>query len=226
MRRPSQAQAAFDRIRYMVSHAGVYRNGDQPTKLGIEVVAQHWNSDDVPNILVVWSGGREGGMAAAGTQSRLPTINELAIYTVDPVNSNRFVEIVIPTNANTIDFRAADFATQIRQLIVSPEAELTRLCDRIRICGDAQSADGGIGGVWFDLRLTPDETALASTAPESVEWTELGWAQGIASSGQGTATVNGTCGIATGTNGVDGTRSGFESLIDPVFWFRQPPVCL
>ena len=86
---------------------------------------------------------------------------------------------------NTIDFRMADFAVQVRQLILSPDAEFTRLCDRIRVCGNAQSADGGTGAVWFDLRLTPDESALSSVAPQTAEWTQLQWAQGIASSGQG-----------------------------------------
>lgn len=181
----SQAQAALDRVRYMVSQAGVYRETGQPTTLGLAVVTRHWNADEVPNILVVWSGGRNGGMADAGTQSRLPAINELVFYTADPANPGRFVEIVIPGDASTIDFQAADFAADIRFLIQSAGAETTRLCDRIRICGDPQSVNGGTGGVWFDLRWTPDDDALSSVAPETTQWIELGWAQGIASSGQG-----------------------------------------
>ncbi len=181
----SQAQAALDRIRYMVSHAGVYRQSGQPTTLGLAVVTQTWNTEELPNILVVWSGGRTGGMAAAGTQNRLPLVNELDVYAPDPTNSGRLAEIVLPDDSSTIDFGAAEFATRIRQLIANTSSERTRLCDRVRVCGNPQSAGGGTEALRFDLRMTPDDTALASVSPQTQQWIESGWAQGITSSGQG-----------------------------------------
>lgn len=178
----SQAQAATDRIRFMVSHAGVYRDGGQPTMLGLAVVTQSWNTGDVPDILVVWSGGRNGGLAAAGTQNRLPRVNELVLYAPDPATSGRLVEIVVPTDSSTIDFRAADFDSRVRGLLVSADAETTRLCDRVRV---AEAGGSSTTAVRFDLRLTPGDDALASVSPQSEAWLALGWAQGIASAGQG-----------------------------------------
>ena len=183
-----QAQASFDRIRFMVSHAGVYQLDGEPTCLGLAVVNHRWSSFDLPDVLVVWSGGRNGGMAEAGLQRRLPGVNELVLYTPDSNDPSRLVEIVVPGNAAAVDFRDPGFANVILSLLRSANAEPVLLCDRIRVSHFSESHDSlasDVGNVRFEVEQTPSDSDLASIAPGTFEWIDLPWAQGIVSSESG-----------------------------------------
>ncbi|GAB4140134.1 MAG: hypothetical protein Tsb009_09340 [Planctomycetaceae bacterium] len=180
----SQTQASLDRIRYMVSHAGVYRLDGEPTVAGIAVVFQQSGTSSVPNILVVWSGGRDGGMADAGLQTRLPLISELVIYTTDPRNPEQLLEITVPGNNNSIDFQDSSFDSTIRQIIQSGNVDKTLLCDRIHVV-QLPNSIAQIGAVRFDLQRTPSDAELVGVMPQTSTWLELPWAESIASSDRG-----------------------------------------
>lgn len=192
-----QAEAALSRMKLMVSEAGVYDVDGEPTTLGVKVVAHDWYGLDFRDVLVVWSGGQDGGQAAAGLQRRLPRIQELVVYAPDPDNVRRFVEFSFPESdadfSATIDFRAADFNDEILALIESADVRKTVLCDRLRraeLPGSDSTGPVTLGGVRFELRQTPADEELAAVAAIGDEdeqqqvWNALQWAQGIAAGEQ------------------------------------------
>jgi prepilin-type N-terminal cleavage/methylation domain-containing protein len=184
----AQAQAALERIKYMVSQAGVYEIDSSPTALGLAVVSREWSTYSLPQILVVWSGGREGGMADAGTQTRLPVVNELVIYTYDPDDPQRLVELVVEDDSSDIDFTAAGFADTVLALIESESAEKLLLCDRLRrsvLAGAVPFSDPGVGHVFFEIETLPSDDSIAAATPGTSDWNGLLWSQGVVSSDSG-----------------------------------------
>ena len=197
----SQATAAIDRIKWMVSSAGVYQLPDQPPVLGLAVVPHQVGTVMLPDVLVVWSGGRSGNLAAEGVQERLPRVSELVIYAPDSSDARRLLEITVPSDSSEIDFRDTNFESRILSLIASRAADPVLICDRIRVSeldrqGKILTANGANAGslvssaakaanVRFELTSTPDETALATAAPGTPEWYDLPWVQGIVSGDSG-----------------------------------------
>jgi Tfp pilus assembly protein PilV len=127
------SRAVLERISYMVSQTGVYKVAGQPTRLGMAVVTRTAGTASVPDVLVLWTGGRNGGMAAQGVQSRLPTVGELLIYTWDASRPNVLLEIAFPNQTASFDFAASDLSTTVTQLIASRSAESSPLCERLRV---------------------------------------------------------------------------------------------
>jgi hypothetical protein len=177
----TQANAAIDRIRFAAADAGVYRLSGQPTVLGLAVVRRTWSSYSMPSILVVWNGGRNGGMSKAGVLTRLPTANELTIYAPDTTVPSRLLEITLPSHTDSISFTAASFATTIASLIADSGAQKVVLCDRLRT--SRLTTGGGtpatVGNIWFELEQMPSDTALSPTTPGTAAWNALIWSQGI-----------------------------------------------
>ena len=128
-----QARAAIERIEFMVSQTGVYGLAGQPTRMGMAVVQRPVGSVQVPDVLVLWTGGRSGGMAANGLQRRLPTVSELLIYTCDANSPGQLVEVAFPGQTVAFDFAASDLATTVSNLLASSAAEKIPLCDRLRL---------------------------------------------------------------------------------------------
>ncbi len=123
----SQGQFSTERIKSAVRRSGMYRIGASSTVVGTAVV---WNFDR-PEILVVWTGGREESLSDRGTLNRLPYAREIVIYAPDPEEPHRLVEIAMPSATGTVDFTSAGFETRIRQLIAnSDENERVTICDR------------------------------------------------------------------------------------------------
>lgn len=176
-----QAEAAMDRIRYMISHAGMYETSGQPVVAGIAVVNHSAGLDYFPDVLVVWSGGRTGGKAAAGLQTQLPKINELVIYLPDPSDPRTLVEMMIPGNSSTIDFRSGSFATTILSLISGGGTEKVSICNRLR---SADISSSTWGGAWFEVTQSPSDTELLAT-PGTSQWNALVWPQAIVTSESG-----------------------------------------
>mgnify|MGYP001489646793 CR=1 FL=1 len=128
-----QSGVAMERVRYMVSQTGVYEVDGQPTTLGLAIVKRNWTLFRLPEVLVVWSGGRDGGMAEAGVLNRLPLASELVVYAPDPAEVAHLLEFSFPGNSSIIDFNAVDFNDTIERLIVSNGAESVLLCDGLRV---------------------------------------------------------------------------------------------
>ncbi|MFM9963514.1 MAG: type II secretion system protein J [Planctomycetaceae bacterium] len=181
-----QAQAAIERIQYMISQTGVYDLAGQPTRVGMTVVQRSVGTTLIPDVLVLWTGGRSGGMAATGVQTRLPTVGELLIYTWNPSNPSQLIEIGFPGQTATFDFAASDLPTVVANLLSSSTAEKIPICENLRL--SAMNSGGGnisIGNVRFVLTMTPSDTELATAAPQTTAWTQLNWPQGKFSSRSG-----------------------------------------
>ena len=176
-----QAQAALERVQFMINECGVYQTSGQPTVLGLAAVSHGWYMFELPDTLVVWSGGREGGRAARGVVERLPRIDELVVYSVDPDDPQRMVEFTFPTLTSSIDFQGANFESTILGLLSSDAAEKTRLCDRLRVSEltPSDGTDTAYGNLQFTLTFTPSDGEIASATPGSSAWRDLMWSQSV-----------------------------------------------
>lgn len=193
----SQAQitATFDRMKMMITQAGVYQVGGQPPQVGLAVVSHPWNSIDIANTLVVWTGGRNGGISDQGTLTRLPKISELLIYTSDPNDAHNLIEIALPDVDSAIDFNSSSFNSTIRSAIKSSDAESALLTNRIKSSQFILSGSpwgSPVGNIRFELVKTPSDSSLSGVAPGTSDWMNLSWPQGTASSTSGLrqATIN------------------------------------
>ena len=181
-----QARVTVERIKYMVSQAGVYQLAGQSPVDGIAVVERASGSYRFPEILVVWSGGRTGGMVNNGVLTRLPVINELVIYAPQYDDPTRLVEIIDLNNTNTIDFTSASFGTTILSIVAATQSSKTLLCDRVHttmpvVVGSSTAA----GNVRFECRESPTNAALNGVSPGSATWYSLVWSQGVVTSDSG-----------------------------------------
>lgn len=193
----SQAEitASFERMKLMISQAGVYQVNGQPPRAGLAVVTRPWNYIDLPDVLVVWSGGRQGGISQNGVLNRLPRMNELLVYTSDPVETQHFVEIAFPDATAEIDFRSSSFASTIRTAIQSNQAETALLSKRLK---NSQYMLSGkpwgpcAANINFRMTSTPDDASLLTVSPGTSGWMNLPWPQGTvsASSGLRQVTIN------------------------------------
>lgn len=175
-----QGRAVLDRIRWMVGQAGTYRIDGGRVRLGVEVIARTTDGVVLPEILVVWSGGRSGGIQEKRQPTLvLPRINELVIYVPDPGAANRLVEIQFPSNTSTIDFASSGFQTQILSLIAGSTADQRlMLADRLRVCRLSESG-ASIGCLRFELLQKPTEAQVTNTVVGSDQWHALPWSQGM-----------------------------------------------
>jgi hypothetical protein len=208
-----QANAAIERMKFTIADAGVYKLTGQSSVLGVAVVRRTWSSYGMPSILVVWNGGRNGGMADAGVLTRLPKVNELTIYSPDPATPSRLVEITLPARTDSIDFGSSSFSTTVLSLFNDSGLQKVTLCDRLR---SSQLTTGGgspasAGNVWFEMEQMPSDTSIAATTTGSSAWNALIWSQGIVGGDFGLrqATLRIELQLALGTAG---TPSGTLSM--------------
>lgn len=183
-----QARVGLERWRWMVAQAGTYQVSGQSSTVGLAIVSQALGSQLVPDTLVVWSGGRDGGMAGAGLQARLPRASELVIYAPDATRPERWVEVTFPGNSQSVDFRDANFSTTIRSLLTTPTASRVLLCDRVRTV--AVSSSQRVSGLRFTLYQVPSDGELSGVSSGSAAWYELTWAGGVATGSSGMRQAN------------------------------------
>jgi hypothetical protein len=186
-----QGQITIGRIQYMVSHAGVYRNDSGRTVLGLRVVKRAWADYDLPDVLVVWSGGRQGGLAAQGTLDRLPTADELIVYAPDPADPRRFLEYAFPSTTVPVDFESVTFDAGIFALIESADAEPALLCDQLCVTRlDNGFSRQTVANIRFEAESFPSDDEIASNPAGTAGWYDLRWSQGIVSFDTGLRQTN------------------------------------
>lgn len=159
-----QAQAAIERVRFMVTQVGVYKVTGQPSRLGLAVVSRSVGDQQVPDALVVWSGGRSGGMSASGVQSRLPILGELLIYTANPSTPSELVEIAFPGQTTAFDFSASDLSSQVATLLAAKTGEVIPLCDALRVA----TVSGSSTSVFMPPMTMPPMTGPSSPYGPSI----------------------------------------------------------
>ena len=191
-----QANAALERIKFMLSQTGGYRVTGQPPRLGVAVVTRSVGSTTVPDVLVLWTGGRNGGLAALGTQARLPVASELLVYTWDVGLPNQLSEVAFPSSATNVDFAASTFADTISSLLASPSVDRIPLSDRLRVSllpnKSSAASTQSVGNVRFGVTWAPTDAELANVSPVTSQWYQLNWPQGTVGSRSGMrqATLN------------------------------------
>jgi len=184
----SQVSAAFDRIKMMVSQAGVYQVSGQTPQVGLGVVTHTWNFYDVPDTLVVWTGGRNGGISEQGTLARLPKMSEILIYTIDPNDKHNLIEVALPESNTDVDFNSSSFKNLIHTAINSDSAESALLCNRLK---NSQFFLSGTpwgpaaGNLLFGIIKTPSDSSLSGVTVGTSNWLNLDWPQGTASASSG-----------------------------------------
>jgi hypothetical protein len=172
--------------------------------LGAVVVSRPVGSSSLPDALVLWAGGRSGGMAANGVQTRLPVVSELLIYTWNAGTPSQLIEAAFPGQTAAFDFAASDLSTQVTNLLASNTAELIPLCEQLRVSSLSTSSAAtslltplilpttptssspssstasamSVGNVRFTLTQTPSDSDLATVTPQTTAWTQLNWPQG------------------------------------------------
>jgi hypothetical protein len=169
---------AVGRVHDAVNRSGTYRLGSGATVAGIAVLL----TDDRPETLVLWTGGRDASLAEQSPLGRLPRANELVIFTPDPAAPGRLVEIVVPTANDSVDFEGSAFATRVRQLINASSAEKVTICDRLRV---VESGGVAVPAVRFEQDVTPAASQLASATPGTSAWRDLPWAGGVSTTTSG-----------------------------------------
>lgn len=184
----AQSRAVIERVRFMVSQAGVYELPGSPTQAGIAVLPRLFGPYELPETLVVWSGGPTGGMAGQGVQPRLPLASELVVYIPADAAPNELLEVTFPGNSTPVDFRSVGFPATVRLLLASPGAQQTMLANRLRkvLLDGVGAVPGSVAGsVRFELETSPDDVALSTTLAGTQAWYELTWPQGMVSSTSG-----------------------------------------
>ena len=217
-----QAAAAFERIKYMLAHTGTYRLTGQPTRLGLAMVPRTLGTATIPDVLVLWTGGRNGGMSALGTQTRLPVASELLAYTWDSTNPSQLLEVAFPSSTNNIDFAATDFATTITSLLSSLTADRIPLCGHLRVTSLSATATtptpvttyptGGMYGP--SISTTPTTTTSTTDASETIGCARFDIAWAPTDAELATATVGSTLWYQLNWPlGAVGGRSGMRQAI-------------
>lgn len=189
-----QAAAALGRMKFMVSQSGTYRLNGQPARLGMAVVNRTVGSTSIPDVLVLWTGGRDGGMAALGTQTRLPVASELLIYSGSSGSPNQLIEVAFPGNTAVIDFLASNFTDTITALLASATAERIPLTDRLRVSSLSTSASAvspGISGTSYSTSQTTPMSPYGNSTTSYPASTTAPVAPAAAPTTAGTTTVGG-----------------------------------
>lgn len=183
-----RARAALDRISAMVAEAGTYRIAGQPTVLGLAVVDRVRGPMPLPEILVVWSGGRNGGLAAQGELTRLPRCDELVVYEADPANLRVLSETAFPGDSSSIDFSSTAFGATILSKLASAAAQRAVLCEPVRVVpltGNPGPSIPDVPAVRFETESLPSDDDLLGVPSGTQAWLDLPWCQGIAAGGLG-----------------------------------------
>lgn len=184
----AQTTAAFDRIKLMISQAGIYQVNGQPPQVGLAVVTSSWNYHNLPNILVVWTGGRNGGLSDQGVITRIPNLNEILIYMVDPYEKRTIVEFAFPDLDYPLDFNYVYFSNVIHFVIRTSYAEPVLLSNRVKRSKYVVSGEPWgktTGNLLFEIVKTPSDASLSGISSGTSAWLNLPWPQGMVSSGSG-----------------------------------------
>lgn len=148
-----------------------------PVFPGFAVFSEVTGKTTFPDTLVVWSPTDE----PADPQG-LPRVNEVIVYTPDPANPRRLLELSDPNDTRTVPpLTATDvWLQELAKFKVRSTTQRVQLTSLLRI---ARAADGNGSSVAracvrFDVRLSPSDTELAAY-PSSKSWSELPWVQDV-----------------------------------------------
>jgi hypothetical protein len=139
---------------------------------GCLVVSESAGGWDFPDTLVVWS-----PTGAAANPSGLPRVNELVLFTPDPLFPSRLIELREPGNTASAPAasNAAAWATLIDSLKSSGSAIKTELSDRLRTAAVTEGGSDLRGCVRFSVVLAPGADYWAEYKASTRAWNALDW---------------------------------------------------
>lgn len=139
---------------------------------GCLVVSETVGTWEFPDTLVVWSPS-----GSAADPNGLPRVNELVIYTPDPVLPSRLIELRNPSNTATVPAASDDagWATLVDNLKVSVASVKTELSDRLRIGAVSGGSGDSRGCVRFTTSLAPSAEWWAEYKAGTRAWNALDW---------------------------------------------------
>jgi Tfp pilus assembly protein PilW len=161
------ARVALDRI-----HRAVRTAEASEQFPGCIVVSETVGAWDFPDALVVWS-----PTAAAAAPSGLPQVNELVIFTPDPLAPSRLLELRAPSNTATVPAvsNTAAWATLVDSLRSSTDSAKTEISDRLRTSPVTTGSTDLRGAVRFQVLLAPSAEYWAEYRASTRAWKDLNW---------------------------------------------------
>lgn len=178
----AQSQAIIERVRWMISQAGTYRAPNSPSIIGLRVIERKSGVYALPDVLVVWSGGRQGGMADLEVLDRMPVASELVVYAPHTDRPHELIEFAFPASSQVIDFGSTNFDSTIQTLLASSSAQAARLTDRLVVSTPSTYWYMGTderGAIRFDLEQFPSDRELDEYAAGERSWQSLSWPQSM-----------------------------------------------
>lgn len=161
------ARVALDRI-----HRAVRTAEASEQFPGCIVVSESVGAWDFPDTLVVWS---PTGVAAA--PSGLPQVNELVIFTPDPLAPSRLIELRATDNTATVPAvsNTAAWASLVESLRLNANSTKTELTDRLRTSPVTNGSTDLRGAVRFQVLMAPSAEYWAEYRANSRSWKNLNW---------------------------------------------------
>lgn len=161
------ARVALDRIQRTIRTAEA--SEQFPGCLVITETAGTW---DFPDTLVVWS---PTGAAAAPTG--LPRVNELLIFTPDPLAPSRLLEMRAGGNTSTVPVatNTAAWAALIDSVRSNANTTKIELTDRLRTSPVTNGSNDLRAAVRFQVLMAPSAEYWAEYRANSRTWKDLNW---------------------------------------------------
>jgi hypothetical protein len=161
------ARVALDRIQRTVRTAEASEQFP-----GCLVVAETAGGWEFPDTLVVWS-----PTGAAADPTGLPRVNELLLFTADPLVPSRLVELREPGNTSQVPAAsdATAWASLVASLKASGSAVKTELSDRLRTGAVTEGGSDLRACLRFQILLAPSADYWAEYKANTRAWNALDW---------------------------------------------------
>jgi Tfp pilus assembly protein PilW len=161
------ARVSLDRIGRAVRTAEASQQF--PGCLAISETVGSW---EFPETLVVWS-----PIGTAANSHGLPQVNELVIFTPDPIAPSRLLEIRAPNNTATVPdvTNTAAWATLIDAIRSAADSSQTELTDRLRTSAVTNGGNDLRAAIRFRVLMAPSEVYWAEYRANTRNWKDLDW---------------------------------------------------
>jgi hypothetical protein len=168
------ARATLERIQRTLASATA--NNNFP---GFIVFSELEGSFTYPDTLVVWRPA-----ISAASPSGLPRWEELVIFSPDPDDPQRLLEITLPGDTATVPplSDVSGWQTRLSEAKAGTNSQVLLVTDRLRV---EKAANTLRAALRFDARLRPSENDWDNYLASTKRWQDLPWVQDIYSDSNG-----------------------------------------
>ncbi len=135
-----------------------------------------------PDTLVVWQPS-----GAPANPDGLPLFSELVVYSPDPNDAHRLLEIRVPSDARTVP-PLEDTSAWVWELAgfkMNPAAQRVQLTNLLRTASATADPNALRGAIRFEVRYLPSRDDWDDYQTGNKDWDELPWVQNIYGSQSG-----------------------------------------